>query len=206
MEIKQIHYKEIKPYWRNPRKNDKTIKPLKEAIKKFGFLVPIVIDESNVIVTGHSRYKAVSELVGNLDEIIKKLKKSKTDLALAENLKQINKGNIPCIYGKGLTDNKVKEFRISDNKIPESSEWDLEALETELKTIRGAIGFDLNELTQLIGDSVVEFENYTEEEINAERDRLNEHFSDLSNEGNQYVDLICPNCSEEFSIKKESLK
>lgn len=48
---------EIKPYEKNPRKNDEAVKYVAESIKQFGFKVPIIIDKDNVIVCGHTRYK-----------------------------------------------------------------------------------------------------------------------------------------------------
>jgi len=183
MEVKQINVKLIKPYWNNPRINDKTIKPLQEAIKKFGFLVPIVLDKDNVIISGHTRYKAASELVG----------KVKTNPKLVE----INAGNIPCIYAEGLTDKQKKEFRISDNKISELSHWDTKLLESEIKAIGGAIGFSLDELNKLVGAGV-KFDSYTKEDITKAEKDLNAAFQKLK--GN-LVEVTCPHCGEDFEIK-----
>ena len=41
---------EVKPYVRNPRKNDKTVNLLVEIIPKVGFNVPLVIDRNHEIV------------------------------------------------------------------------------------------------------------------------------------------------------------
>mgnify|MGYP001154226043 CR=1 FL=1 len=41
---------EVKPYVRNPRKNDKTVNLLVEIIPKVGFNVPLVIDRNGIIV------------------------------------------------------------------------------------------------------------------------------------------------------------
>ncbi len=48
---------EIKPYFKNPRKNDKTVEMLVKVIPQVGFNVPILIDKDGVIVKGHARYK-----------------------------------------------------------------------------------------------------------------------------------------------------
>ena len=50
---------EVKPYVRNPRKNDKTVNLLVEIIPKVGFNVPLVIDRNGIIVKGHARYAAI---------------------------------------------------------------------------------------------------------------------------------------------------
>lgn len=57
---KQIIYKkitDIKPYDKNPRKNDDAVEAVANSIKEFGFKVPIVIDKNGVIVAGHTRIK-----------------------------------------------------------------------------------------------------------------------------------------------------
>lgn len=61
----QIQYRsidELKPYEKNPRKNKDAVKYVAESIKEFGFQVPVVIDKNNVIVAGHTRYKAAKQL------------------------------------------------------------------------------------------------------------------------------------------------
>ncbi len=105
-------------YKKNPRVNDKTVKYVKNSIKKFGFLVPLVIDKNNVIGSGHTRYLAALEL---------KLK------------------TVPCVKAESLTDNQIKEFRIADNKIHEKSGWDNKLLKEELRALKN-FGVDLNKL------------------------------------------------------------
>ena len=61
----QIIYKkinEIIPYEKNPRNNDNAVEFVANSIKEFGFKVPIIIDKNNVIVAGHTRYKASQKL------------------------------------------------------------------------------------------------------------------------------------------------
>ena len=96
---------EIIPYEKNPRKNDEAVKYVAESIKQFGFKVPIVIDKNNVIVAGHTRYKASKKL--NLTEV-------------------------PCIVADDLTDEQIKAYRLADNKVAEKAEWDFALLDAEL--------------------------------------------------------------------------
>lgn len=58
-----------------------------------------------MIVCGHTRYKAA-----------KKLKMQE----------------VPCIMADDLTDKQIKAFRLADNKVGESSEWDDDLLDDEL--------------------------------------------------------------------------
>lgn len=121
MEIIEKTLEELKPYENNPRDNDDAVEPLMESIKQFGFKVPIVIDKNNVIVTGHTRYKA-SKRLG--------LKK------------------VPCIIADDLTDEQIKAFRIADNKVSDYSIWDNKKLLEELDGIGEDLftGFNISEI------------------------------------------------------------
>ena len=99
---------DLKPYEKNPRKNDEAVKYVAESIKSFGFKVPIVIDKENIIVAGHTRYKAAKKL---------KLKE------------------VPCIIADDLTDKQIKAYRLADNKVAEMSEWDFDLLNEELEDL-----------------------------------------------------------------------
>ena len=52
MNIQMLKLSDIKPYEKNPRKNNEAVKYVAESIKEFGFKVPIVIDKNNVIIAG----------------------------------------------------------------------------------------------------------------------------------------------------------
>ena len=96
---------DIKPYEKNPRKNDEAVKYVAASIKEFGFKVPIVIDKNGIIVAGHTRWKAAKNL--GLDEV-------------------------PCIIADDLSDEQIKAFRLADNKVSEKAEWDFDLLNEEL--------------------------------------------------------------------------
>ena len=116
MVIKDIN--EIKPYWRNPRQNDKTVKALIKIIPDVGFNVPLVLDKEGVIVKGHARYRA----------------------ALKLGLKEL-----PCVISPNDEETNRLD-RLSDNKISELTEWDIPELRYELEQINYAldeVGFEL---------------------------------------------------------------
>lgn len=54
MNIHNIPIEKIKPYGRNPRKNDQAVDAVAASIQEFGFRVPLLIDKNNVIVAGHT--------------------------------------------------------------------------------------------------------------------------------------------------------
>lgn len=105
MEIRNVNIKDLKPYEKNPRRNDEAVKFVASSIKEFGFKVPIIVDKDMIIIAGHTRYKAAKRL---------KLKE------------------VPVIMADDLTDEQVKAFRLADNKVAERSEWDFDLLTDEL--------------------------------------------------------------------------
>lgn len=121
MNIQMLKLSDIKPYENNPRKNNEAVKYVAQSIKEFGFKVPIVIDKNNVIIAGHTRYKAAKRL---------KMKE------------------VPTIIADDLTDEQVKAFRLADNKVAEKAEWNFDLLPLEINDIfdidMGAFGFDLD--------------------------------------------------------------
>ena len=62
MELIEKKLSELIPYANNPRKNDGAVDAVVESIKQCGYISPIVIDENNEILAGHTRYKAMKKL------------------------------------------------------------------------------------------------------------------------------------------------
>lgn len=108
MEIIYKNIKDLKPYSKNARKNDKAVKYVAKSIENFGFKIPVIIDKDNVIVCGHTRYKASKKLGYN---------------------------EIPCIIADDLTEEQIKAFRLADNKVSEKADWDFDLLSDEINDI-----------------------------------------------------------------------
>ena len=53
---------EIRPFDRNPRKNEQAVEAVARSIEEFGFRQPIVVDEEGVVVVGHTRLFAARKL------------------------------------------------------------------------------------------------------------------------------------------------
>ena len=62
MDIEMRPLVSIKPYDNNPRHNDAAVDAVAASIREFGFRQPLVVDEDNVIIVGHTRYKAAIKL------------------------------------------------------------------------------------------------------------------------------------------------
>ena len=129
MNIIEMKLNDLHPYENNPRFNDDAVEAVANSIKQFGFKVPIIIDRNNVIVTGHTRYKAA---------------------------KQLGLEKVPCIKADDLTDQQIKAFRLADNKVSEIATWDMGKLNIELEEIEnigmGDFGFEMPNIETDIDD------------------------------------------------------
>ena len=127
MQIIERKLEELIPYENNPRKNDDAVKAVAESIKEFGFRSPIILDENDTIIAGHTRLKAA---------------------------KKLGLETVPTIKITDLTPEQVKAYRLADNKAAEQSRWDYELLEQELRGIEDidmtAFGFREPDKTDLV--------------------------------------------------------
>ncbi|MFX3718216.1 DUF4417 domain-containing protein [Streptococcus suis] len=150
LKIEYVPINNIFPYYNNARNNDgEAVKKVATSIKEFGFQQPILVDENNVIITGHTRLKA----------------------ALS-----IGLSTIPIAYADNLTDEQVRAYRLADNRVAEFSSWDKAALALELEAFEtidmSDFGFDLvgfelaseDELpiNELRKDGIIDKEHYSE--------------------------------------------
>lgn len=125
-EIEQIKVSSLRAYENNPRSNVQAVDIVKKSIQEFGFTNPILVDENNVIIAGHTRFQASKEL----------------GLEYA-----------PVIVINDLTDEQVKAYRIMDNKSGEFAEWDYAKLLGEIDMLEDyditLTGFDEIDLEKL---------------------------------------------------------
>lgn len=128
MDIVSLKLSELHPYENNPRLNDDAVDAVAASIKEFGFKVPIVVDKDNVIVAGHTRYKAAQKL---------KLK------------------TVPCVVADDLSEEQVNAFRLADNKTGELALWDDEKLAKELD---GITGIDMEQFGFILSEEELEKE------------------------------------------------
>ena len=143
IKVEMMKVADIKPYEKNPRYNDNAVSAVAKSIQEFGFKTPIVVDKNNVIICGHTRWKA-SKLLG-LEEV-------------------------PVIKANDLSDAKAKAYRIADNKTAELSSWDYDKLQEELRTIDSSdmldFGFTEDDLNiQPEVEDLVETEDWIEQDV-----------------------------------------
>jgi hypothetical protein len=117
----------LKPWDKNPRKNDHAVPEIVASIERFGFSSPIIARKSdNVIIAGHTRWKAA---------------------------KQIGLKEVPVRFmDLDVVDSQL--LAIADNKLNERATWDDNVLEQVLNELAEedltGLGFDDDELDNLL--------------------------------------------------------
>lgn len=129
MKIEHWDIDRVKPYEKNPRRNDKAVQAVADSIREFGFRQPIVVDADGVIVVGHTRWKAA---------------------------KKLGLKTVPVHVAADLTPQQARAYRLADNRTAEYAEWDIDLLPVELGELRddGAdlklLGFTDKELAEYL--------------------------------------------------------
>lgn len=100
-----VDISDIAPYEFNARDNEKAIPAVAESIKNFGFLIPVVIDDTGVLVAGHTRMEAA---------------------------KSLGMTEVPALRANHLTHEQLMQFRLIDNKVSEIATWDFDLLAGEM--------------------------------------------------------------------------
>lgn len=109
MKIEEIDIEQIKPYKNNPREIPiEAVDSVKKSIQEFGNNQPIVIDQNNVIVVGHTRWRALKNLGKKKAYVIKK------DFNNSESI----------------------AYRIMDNRSGETAKWEKNLLKQEIETLQ----------------------------------------------------------------------
>jgi ParB/RepB/Spo0J family partition protein len=125
----------LKEWEQNPRNNQNAIEAVAKSIKRFGFASPIIARKAdNVIIAGHTRYKAALKL---------KLEK------------------VPVRY-LDIDPADAKLLALADNKIGEIADWNDDLLKSILEDLKNDeidlndIGFSQQELDNLLNENTNE--------------------------------------------------
>lgn len=121
----------IAPYPRNPRLHGEgQIEQIAASIKRWGFTIPLLVDEAGQLIAGHARLEAAKKL------------------ALTR---------VPVMIARGWSDENKRAYVIADNRLALSSSWDDALLIDELAGLKladydmVALGFTEDELADYIG-------------------------------------------------------
>lgn len=131
IEFKHIEIDLLSPYSSNSRKHSQgQIEKIATSIEQFGFLNPILVDaKSKIIIAGHGRLEAA---------------------------KLLKLESVPIISIDGLSENQIRAYVITDNRLADLAEWDYSILAEELGILDAEnycyeiTGFDIDELDKMI--------------------------------------------------------
>lgn len=118
------------PYARNSRTHSpEQIKQIENSIREFGWTMPVLVDETGMIIAGHGRVLAASN---------------------------IGMTEVPVVVATGWTDSQKRAYVIADNKIASNAEWDKGLLALELSDLKsadydlGLTGFNKSDLASFV--------------------------------------------------------
>lgn len=133
-DLEYINVYDLKPYDKNPRKNEKAIAAVAESIEHFGFNQPILIDQNNRIAAGHTRWEAA---------------------------KLLNMASVPCVR-RTMTEAEFIAYNIADNKTGELASWDKKMLGECMKVLDELDALDVPGFTDAEIDKLFGVDNITE--------------------------------------------
>ena len=182
--IQQKSVDALIPYDRNPNIHPESqIDQLANAVREWGWTVPILIDENDMVLAGHGRLFAA--------------KKLKLD-------------TVPCIVAEGWSEEQKKAYVIADNKLSESSQWDDALYFSELRSLSDS-NFDLSLMGMHPDFSFDDFSPnlspmQTFRDVNPnDMDRastnLENNIAGISSDNSlDGVEVTCPYCAESFKF------
>lgn len=138
-----VHVDELRPWEKNPRKNDPAVPRVAESIKRFGFVSPIVVWQGgNRMVAGHTRLKAMRAL----------LKESPGFVAKGAPAP----GMVRVAFHEFADEHEADVYALADNRLGEIAEWDDDAVADITrqwsKEDVAVAGFDDDEPAAELGD------------------------------------------------------
>lgn len=178
MKIKNVPMALVKPYWRNANEGD--VAQVKLSIEEFGMNQPLVVDAAYVIIVGHTRYKALLSLGWK---------------------------TVPCVVRDDLPPEKVKKYRIADNKTRDGASWNRDLLVAELLQIGDTASMQPyfpDEDLAAVARNVEVAPPPTAAEIEQAGHRLETQFEGGAQDDAQ-VQLACPHCGETLYVRRKDI-
>lgn len=161
-------------YSNNPRRSS-NVEEVKDSIASLGYRAKIVVDENNVILAGHSRYKA---------------------------LKELEYKEVTVVQIDNLSEEQKKAFRIMSNKVAEISSWNNDFLQEELAKLEPA---ESKLTLQYFTSFDVQNINLTDESkeiLEGMQDKIEQRqmFDNFVEKRDEYP-MRCPHCYHKFNHK-----
>ena len=129
MKIEKVKIEDIIEYSNNAKMHpEEQIEQIKKSIIEFGMNDPLALDENNVIIEGHGRYKALKELGYEEVEVIRLnhlTEEQKKAYMLVHNKLTMNSGFDFELLGEEL--NNILDIDMSDFGFEEIEDVDIES-------------------------------------------------------------------------------
>ena len=182
--IHERYLDQLIPYANNAKIHPPAqIHQIANSINEWGFTIPLLIDNKNNVLAGHGRLLAA---------------------------KSIGLKKVPCIIADGWTEKQKQAYIIADNKLAENSQWDNAILYSELKKISDQ-NFDLSLMDMQNEFNNMEFtptynpfttnKQVTDFDLEIAQKNMEKQIDGATNQKDkQGVDVICPYCSEQFTV------
>jgi DNA modification methylase len=129
-QVERRSIEQLKPYANNPRLHSEAdLGKLAASILKWGWTMPVLVDELGVPLAGEARVGAAARL----------------------GLK-----SIPVIVAKGWSEAEKRAYRLADNQLAARASWDADLLRDELRALDfadfdlGLIGFEPDQLETIL--------------------------------------------------------
>jgi len=155
MVIDNVPIGSIFPYENNPRQiPDSAVAEVSRSIEKFGWQQPIVVDKSNIIIVGHTRFMAA---------------------------KKLHLETVP-VHVADLSEQDAAAYRLLDNKLNELASWDQDLVNLELEKLADLdIGLLelFNDLEEQTNSEISAFDDVMPPE---ERDMVQEALRNVQNQ------------------------
>jgi hypothetical protein len=167
------------------------------AIEEWGWTVPILADETGMILAGHGRFAAASYM------------------GLAE---------VPVITVTGWSDDQKRAYVLADNQIALNATWDDKLFSMEMADLQmidpgwaDVIGFQITELPTFGGGPGQADENYrptyqpqtatgqgvTDAQVNSAASQLGGAFQERAKQ--TLIEIACPHCAEMITLNRDAL-
>jgi DNA modification methylase len=118
------------PYANNPRlHNEADLDKLAAAILKWGWTMPVLVDERGMVLAGHARIGAAAKL---------------------------GLGSVPVIVAHDWGEDDKRAYRLADNQLAARASWDPDQLRNELRALEfngfdvGLVGFEPDRLQEVL--------------------------------------------------------
>ncbi len=134
----------LQKWRRNPRKNERAVPQVARSIRKYGFVAPVVVWQSQErIVAGHTRVLAMESILASEASFVPR--------------DAPGPGLVPVRFHEFTDEAEANAYALADNKLNEAAEWDEALLVDVIKELRATdeallseTGFSDAELRSLI--------------------------------------------------------